>query len=85
MYNVDEYSSKKKKIIQSLLGNTKGKIHKNDKSGIYSTQCIACNKCCARQTRRHLNIRSRKHLRYIKTKKRENWTTQHVLGVTRVV
>jgi hypothetical protein len=79
-YNVEIVSSKNNNF-KSLIGSTKDQLKENQKSGIYSIQCMDCDKCYVGQTRRNIGIRFKEHLRNIKNQEDEKSPlAEHVLG-----
>ena len=73
--------SSKSNNLKSLIGNTKDKLQENQKSGIYSIQCMDCDKCYVEQIRRNIGIRFKEHLRNIKNQENEKSPlAAHVLG-----
>jgi hypothetical protein len=52
--------------LQSLLGNPKDKVNRNEKSGIYEINCKDCNKKYIGQTKRPIITRFKEHVAHRK-------------------
>jgi hypothetical protein len=52
--------------LQSLLGNPKDKVNRNEKSGIYEINCKDCNKKYIGQTKRPIITRFKEHMAHRK-------------------
>jgi hypothetical protein len=52
--------------LQSLLGNPKDKVNRNEKSGIYEINCKDCNQKYIGQTKRPIITRFKEHMAHRK-------------------